>query len=259
MDGRTHTLGVIDSTIQINGNSFRIPVHVLDKLAHDMLLGLDVAHSAGLVIDFGKQINARTLALHFIDIKLHQSNHLIHNQKQISTAVIKQTTLHSKTIRNKRQIKSLKPDSNPVRTPRNPKRSHLNSSINSIINSVLQHEVRALKLRKSIIVDGLIHVQLRGYPRMVIPQSLISSVLEEFLDKRNHPGFRKTTRLITQRFWWPNLFSEVKLHIRSTHVCKSYFVALTDSFNQSFTNTQPDPLQMSFLPPEHLSKSTQGE
>ena len=51
VDGTAKTLGAIYSTLQINGNSFKIPVNVLWNLSFDMLLSLEAAQSAGLVIE----------------------------------------------------------------------------------------------------------------------------------------------------------------------------------------------------------------
>ena len=73
IDGITKTLGAIDAHIRIQGKTFQFPIQVLNKFAHDMLLGLDIAHAAGLVVDFGKQVKFKTFALQPFD----SSHHLV--------------------------------------------------------------------------------------------------------------------------------------------------------------------------------------
>ena len=84
-----------------------------------------------------------------------------------------------------------------------------------------QHEVESLELRKPKVINGLIHVQFRGHPRLVVPQSLVHSILEEFHEKQNHPGIEKTTQAIAQRFWWPTRKQDIAHHINSCHVCQT--------------------------------------
>ena len=202
VDANTTTLGVIDSTIQINGNSFNIPVHVVENLAHDMLIGLDVAHSAGLIVDFGKQVKARIFGLQPIHAT-SQSNHLI------------QSTSHSESNSNSQHIIRHKPKPAPPNLP-----THLNRALIKSLRE-RQPEISAFSLRKPMFIDGLIHIQFHGIARLVVPQSLVGLILDDFHGKQNHPGIRKTIRILKQRFWWPTLISDIKRHIHSCHVCQS--------------------------------------
>ena len=122
-------------------------------------------------------------------------------------------------------------------------RAPIVSHIETDVIRGLQHEVRALNLRKPIIVDGLIHVRLRGSPRLVIPQSLISTVLEDFHEKQNHPGIDKTTQAIAQRYWWPTRAADIRRHINSCHVCqtnKAPNMSLTRPFHPIETPDKPN-------------------
>ena len=54
--GHEKTLGRIEPFLQIAGQTHRFPVHVLDKLSHDALIGIDAARAFGLKVDFsGRQ------------------------------------------------------------------------------------------------------------------------------------------------------------------------------------------------------------
>ena len=55
VDGEARTLGAITLPIGINGHFHRVNVHVLERLASDCLIGVDLAHLARLDIQFGRE------------------------------------------------------------------------------------------------------------------------------------------------------------------------------------------------------------
>ena len=120
IDGITKTLGAIDAEIKIANKTFRFPIQVLENFAHDMLLGVDVAHAAGLIVDFGKQVSPRTFAFH----PINSSNHLILNSasEQLNeltarTDIFAQNNKDFGRIRNTEHIIRLKPDALPFHLP----------------------------------------------------------------------------------------------------------------------------------------------
>ena len=218
VDGLTQSLGTVDATLQINGDTFKIPVHVLENLEHDMLLGLDSAHSAGLVIDFGRQVKEKTLALHSLCSTTH-SNHSLNDrvQKNNKTATHSITKQNSR-LKPKNDSKSKQQLKNKRKTVENKALKRLNASIVDAIRGT-QHEIDAYSVRYPTVIEGLIHIQFHGIFRLVVPHSLVGSILEEFVGKRNHSDIQKTIRDISRRFWWPHMFSDIKQHVRDCHVC----------------------------------------
>ena len=63
VDGEARTLGAITTPVGINGHFHRIHVHVLERLASDCLIGVDLAHVPRLDIQFGRQQPQSTFAV----------------------------------------------------------------------------------------------------------------------------------------------------------------------------------------------------
>ena len=81
VDGFTHTLGTISATVTLEGQTLRTTLHVFDKLGPEMLIGVDLARTAGLLSCFtdrptrshALQLNAGTDSLN------SSSHHLAHS------------------------------------------------------------------------------------------------------------------------------------------------------------------------------------
>lgn len=106
------------------------------------------------------------------------------------------------------------------------------SPINDI--RTLQDQDPDLNKIKSEIIKGIKHqnfsvrenflVRLVGKSnqrRIVVPRVLKNEIFEQFHTSSiaNHPGITKTFRLISRRFWWPNMFTEVKDFVKKCEFC----------------------------------------
>lgn len=59
------------------------------------------------------------------------------------------------------------------------------------------------------------------WKRVVAPEKVRRMILYYFHDlDAGHPGITKTYRAISRRFWWPNLFQEVRNYVRSCEPCQ---------------------------------------
>ena len=114
--GKAKTLGVIDATIHITGRSFRIPVHVIEDLNHDMLIGLDVGRIAELNIDFSAQSGLHLMSSqssNSISFLLPITIDTVLNR----TDVFAQSPTDFGRIRNTEHVIRLKPDAVPFNLP----------------------------------------------------------------------------------------------------------------------------------------------
>jgi Integrase zinc binding domain/Integrase core domain len=74
---------------------------------------------------------------------------------------------------------------------------------------------------KYFISDGLLRKNVEHYTPVVIPRSKIQCVLWRGHDHNlaNHPGWKETYRTIRQMFFWKGLKNDVRLYVKSCHVC----------------------------------------
>ena len=75
VDGLAHTLGVITADVSLNGHQLSTPIHVLERLGPDMLIGVSLARSADLRVHFTRDSFVNQSTDHLISA-LHSSNFL---------------------------------------------------------------------------------------------------------------------------------------------------------------------------------------
>ena len=96
--------------------------------------------------------------------------------------------------------------------------------------STLSPDARAywLNFGSLVLQNGIVHLRWiypeganSGIRKLVVPLSLRCEVLRSCHDSKfaAHMGVKKTTEHIRQRFFWPGLRGDVKLHIRSCPTC----------------------------------------
>ena len=247
IDGITRTLGALNANIQIAGKTFRFPIQILDRFAHDMLLGLDIAHAAGLVVDFGKQVISRSFALQPIGSANHFSQTRVvnsFNKPTNRTAVSANAMGDNSHTHNGQTVTQIPSEASPISLstsgsstesrPQLKSESQLtNRVVNELIHSSLtahievnrffelQHEIRAYHLRKPLIINGLIHVHFNGTDHLVIPPSLLDPILSHFHENERHPEFEQTLETIGSRFWFPNKEHTIARVISSCHTCRA--------------------------------------
>jgi len=106
------------------------------------------------------------------------------------------------------------------------------SPMNDLIK--LQDQDPDLHKLKSEIIEGIYHknfsvrenflVRLVGKKRLrriVVPQALKAEIFEQFHNSSiaNHPGISKTFRLIARRFWWAQMFIEIREFVKKCQYC----------------------------------------
>lgn len=76
------------------------------------------------------------------------------------------------------------------------------------------------------IKDGVLRrrVGKNNLPRVYIPENIRDMIMYYFhdVDISAHGGITKTYRNISRRFWWPNIFTDVKEYVRSCKICQQH-------------------------------------
>jgi hypothetical protein len=79
----------------------------------------------------------------------------------------------------------------------------------------------AEKKNKYVLTDGLLRINLRDHTSVIIPRQKIQNVIWTYHDHvlSNHPGWKETYRAIKQRFYWKGQKNDIRLYVKSCHIC----------------------------------------
>ena len=75
------------------------------------------------------------------------------------------------------------------------------------------------------VVDGLLYhcrgstASVAAGHRLVVPSVLRPPLLHAYHDQFGHPGSKKMIQLISSRYYWPNMASDVEAHVAECHEC----------------------------------------
>ena len=85
-----------------------------------------------------------------------------------------------------------------------------------------QHELTSYQIRApTSVINGMMHAKIRGRNRILVPSSLIIDILRSHHDDRNHPGTSVTNQIVSMRYWWPTLVTDVTDYVRSCYTCQT--------------------------------------
>jgi len=71
-----------------------------------------------------------------------------------------------------------------------------------------------------LVDDRLWKYDITGHHRLYLAPHQRFSILRATHDDLGHKGFYSTRRILTDRFWWPSLASDVKQFLNSCHQCQ---------------------------------------
>ena len=81
----------------------------------------------------------------------------------------------------------------------------------------------------------------KEYKAVVVPKSLIPTVLKEMHDRFGHFGIGKTYSLIMRYYFWPKMIKNISQHVESCSLCRrekltvdKYQLQTTEILNQPF-------------------------
>ncbi|RWR99422.1 Retrotransposable element Tf2 protein type 1-like protein [Dinothrombium tinctorium] len=65
-----------------------------------------------------------------------------------------------------------------------------------------------------------------------VPQTLRPKLLNKFHEDHGHPGKRKTIKLISNHYWWPDIIKDIKKHVESCKNCQLVKTRHTPRYGQ---------------------------
>ena len=109
-----------------------------------------------------------------------------------------------------------------------------NKQIPTTPNCKLKKEYPKLKIQDEILVRTIKDDIEGELTQVVIPNSLVSTVLSQLHDDHGHQGIERTTLMIKQRCFWPGMNNDIVNYCKSCHRCnvsklqsKSFLTKLT--------------------------------
>jgi len=82
------------------------------------------------------------------------------------------------------------------------------------------------KYRKYRLINGILYAQttVDENPRLVIPKKFTFELIERFHQSPlgAHLGITSTAKKLSQRYQWPNMFTQISDYIRSCPVCQAH-------------------------------------
>ena len=77
------------------------------------------------------------------------------------------------------------------------------------------------KKRQYIFTDGLLRINVGEHTPVVIPKHKTQNVIWTYHDHvlANHPGWKETYRAVKQRFFWTGQKNDIRLYVKSCHIC----------------------------------------
>ena len=92
---------------------------------------------------------------------------------------------------------------------------------------VVQDTVQRLRQRQmrgafALTPQGLLVQEENGQRKLVVPMSMRQKVLASCHDEptKGHPGVRRTTELVKQRYWWKGMGKDIENYVKSCPVCQ---------------------------------------
>ena len=84
----------------------------------------------------------------------------------------------------------------------------------------VQQQADLSAVRRPITINGLIHAEINGCARVVLPEPLIVTALNFYHDLHGHPGRSKTSRLVSLFYWWPSITHDIDRYVKSCDRCQ---------------------------------------
>ena len=84
------------------------------------------------------------------------------------------------------------------------------------------------------------HLHHNWTSAIIVPKSLISSIIYEYHECKGHQGITRMINMIQRYFWWPHMRSSIYQHIKTCKLCAQFLA--------NKVNTKPMHLKIPQVP-----------
>ncbi|UYV61052.1 hypothetical protein LAZ67_1003246 [Cordylochernes scorpioides] len=86
--------------------------------------------------------------------------------------------------------------------------------------TIKKHQPNITDTSVAVDVNGLHTIRRKGVNRIIIPEALQHSLMNQVHSEYNHPGISQMTRLISTQYYWKGMAKSIQKFVNSCHTCQ---------------------------------------
>ncbi|UYV84622.1 hypothetical protein LAZ67_X002869, partial [Cordylochernes scorpioides] len=86
--------------------------------------------------------------------------------------------------------------------------------------TIKKHQPNITDTMVAVDVNGLHTIQRKGVNRIIIPEALQHSLMNQVHSEYNHPGISQMARLISTQYYWKGMAKSIQKFVNSCHTCQ---------------------------------------
>ncbi|UYV83385.1 hypothetical protein LAZ67_23000839 [Cordylochernes scorpioides] len=86
--------------------------------------------------------------------------------------------------------------------------------------TIKKHQPNITDTSVAVDVNGLHTIRRKGVNRIIIPEALQHSLMNQVHSEYNHPGISQMTRLISTQYYWKGMAKSIQKLVNSCHTCQ---------------------------------------
>ncbi|UYV69338.1 hypothetical protein LAZ67_6003268 [Cordylochernes scorpioides] len=86
--------------------------------------------------------------------------------------------------------------------------------------TIKKHQPNITDTSVAVDVNGLHTIRRKGVNRIIIPEALQHSLMNQVHSEYNHPGISQMTRLISTQYYWKGMANSIQKFVNSCHTCQ---------------------------------------
>ncbi|UYV68762.1 hypothetical protein LAZ67_6000728 [Cordylochernes scorpioides] len=86
--------------------------------------------------------------------------------------------------------------------------------------TIKKHQPNIIDTSVAVDVNGLHTIRRKGVNRIIIPEALQHSLMNQVHSEYNHPGISQMARLISTQYYWKGMAKSIQKFVNSCHTCQ---------------------------------------
>ncbi|UYV63201.1 hypothetical protein LAZ67_2003420 [Cordylochernes scorpioides] len=86
--------------------------------------------------------------------------------------------------------------------------------------TIKKHQPKITDTSVAVDVNGLHTIRRKGVNRIIIPEALQHSLMNQVHSEYNHPGISQMARLISTQYYWKGMAKSIQKFVNSCHTCQ---------------------------------------